>query len=113
MGRSSTKSKARDFYREHPTVTLKELQDIYTEVSAETVSKYHNEFRKLYGVKAEDVPDKISVSKLEKELSLQLERNPSPSVLKSCMDFLKLKAMSDNHDDEFDMSLFIKKGKES
>ena len=111
MGSNSTKSKAREYYRAHPTVTLKEFQDMYTDVESSTINKYLIEFRKLFGVKPEDVPDTISIKKLEKELSLQLERNPTSSVIKSCIDFLKLKAMGDNMDDEFDMEIFLKLGK--
>ena len=111
MGHQSTKSKARKYFKEHPTVTKRELKDIFPEVAPATISKYLIEFKKLYGVKPEDAPDTISISKLEKELALQLELTPSSSVIKSCIDFLKLKQMSDEQDDDFDMNKFIKLGK--
>ncbi len=111
MGQGSTKAKARKYYKDHRTVTQKELQDIFPEVAKPTISKYLIEFKKLYGVKPEEAPNTISIAKLEKELAYRLEESPNSSVIKSCIDFLKLKAMDDNKDTEFDMSEFIKIGK--
>ena len=82
------------------------------EIIDKTIGKYLIEFRKLYGTELKDVPDQISIKKLEKELSRQLEINPSSTVIKSCIDFLKLKAMTDMEQEEIDMSLFIKKGED-
>ena len=62
MASNSIKSKAREYYRKHKKVTLKELQDIFFEVNPATINKYLIEFRKLY-VNDSDIPDKISVSK--------------------------------------------------
>lgn len=112
MGKASIKSKARDYYRQHPTVTLNEFKDMFPDVLPTTINKYLIEFRKVFGVKKEDVPDEISVSKLEKELSLQLTRNPTSAVIKSCIDFLKLKQLSDGQVDELDLTEFYKRGKE-
>lgn len=111
MAKNSIKSKAREYYKKHPTVTLKEFTDMFADVLPSTINKYLIEFRKLFGVKAADVPDRISISKLEKELSLQLERNPTSAVIKSCIDFLKLKQMTDGQAEELNMELFIKMGK--
>ena len=112
MSEFSAKSKARNYYKLHPNVTLKEFKDMFADVLPSTINKYLLEFRKLFGVKKEDVPDTISISKLEKELSLQLERNPTSAVIKSCIDFLKLKQMTDAQVEELNMDKFIKKGKE-
>ena len=112
MGQNSVKAKARKYYKAHPTVTQKELQDICPEVAKSTINKYLIEFKKLFGMQPVDTPDTISIAKLEKELAYQLELSPNSTVIKSCIDFLKLKAMDANQDDEFDMSEFIKKGKE-
>lgn len=57
-----------------------------------------------------ETPDQISMVKLEKELAAQLEINPSSSVIKSCIDFLKLKQQIDDRTEEIDMSKFIKIG---
>lgn len=112
MGQGSVKEKARKYYLKHPDVTLAEFKDIFKgQVLPRTINKYLIQFRQRYGVKIDDVPDEISIKKLEKELSLQLERNPTSTVIKSCIDFLKLKAMTDGQVDEFDMTIFIKKGK--
>ena len=97
MAQNSVKSKARIYYKKHPNVTLNEFKDVFSDVLPATINKYLIEFRKLFGVKIEDVPDEISVKKLEKELSLQLTRNPTSSVIKSCINFLKLKAMTDGY----------------
>ncbi|MCP3685852.1 MAG: hypothetical protein GY861_24650, partial [bacterium] len=91
MGQNSVKEKARKYYKEHPTVTLRELQDICPEVKKTTISKYLIEFKKLYGAKPVETPDTISIAKLEKELAYQLELSPNSTVIKSCIDFLKLK----------------------
>jgi len=112
MGTGSVKEKARKYYLKHPEVTLAEFKDIFKDqVLPRTINKYLIQFRQMYGVQIDDVPDEISIKKLEKELSLQLERNPTSTVIKSCIDFLKLKAMTDGQVDEFDMTIFIKKGK--
>ena len=112
MGSGSVKAKARKYYQSHPTVTLAEFKDIFKgQILPRTINKYLLEFRQKFGVDIKDVPDEISIKKLEKELSLQLERNPTSTVIKSCIDFLKLKAMTDGQVDEFDMTIFIKKGK--
>lgn len=111
MGRNSTKNKAREYFKNHPKVSLTEFQEIFTDVLPSTVMKYHIEFRQLYGVKKHEVPDEISIRLLEKELSLQLERNPTSAVIKSCIEFLKLKAISNMDIGEIDMRKFIKIGK--
>ena len=112
MAKNSAKTKARSYYQNHPNVTLSELIEIIDDVLPKTVEKYLIEFRQIYGKDIPDVPDEINIKKLEKELSRQLERNATSSVIKSCIDFLKLKAMTDGQVDEFDMTIFIKKGKE-
>ena len=111
MAKNSAKTKARSYYQNHPEVTLRELIEIIDDVLPATVEKYLIEFRQMYGKDIPDAPEEISIKKLEKELSFQLERNPTSSVIKSCIDFLKLKAMTDGQVDEFDMTIFLKKGK--
>lgn len=114
MAKYSAKEKARGLYLANPKISLMELQiALKGEVKETTVQKYHLEFRNTYGKKRDEVPDQISIKLLEKELSLQLERNPTSSVIKSCIDFLKLKAMTDNQVEELDMTLFIKRGKDN
>ena len=113
MGKNSAKEKARVLYQANPKISFMELKiALNDEVQDKTISKYLNEFRQKFGVKKRHVPDQISIKLLEKELSLQLERNPTTSVIKSCIDFLKLKAMTDNQVEELDMTKFIKRGKE-
>ena len=111
MAKSSTKSKAREYFRNHPKVSIEEFVNLFDDVLPTTVVKYHIEFRQLYGKKRHQVPDEISIKLLEKELSKQLENNPTAAVIKSCIEFLKLKAISDGDADDFDMSKFIKIGK--
>jgi len=111
MGKGSVKSRARELYVKNNKITLQELKEAFPDVLDTTLHKYLIEFRKLLGRKI-DAPDEISISKLEKELALQLEINPSVSVVKSCIDFLKLKQMSTDTTDELDMEGFIKRGKE-
>jgi len=113
MAKNSAKTKARSYYQNHPEVTLSELIEIIDDVLPKTVEKYLIEFRQMYGKEIPDAPEEISIKKLEKELSFQLERNPTSSVIKSCIDFLKLKAMTDGQVDEFDMTIFIKEGKKT
>lgn len=113
MTKSSAKSKAREFFRMNPQITIEELLILLDdEVLGTTVEKYLIEFRKTMGKDRGLCPDTISMSKLEKELAVQLERNPNSSVIKSCIDFLKLKQMSDELGQEIDMEQFIKKGKD-
>jgi len=111
MAKTSVKSKARDYFRNHPKVSLAEFTKLFDEVLPSTVAKYHIEFRQLYGKKKRNVPDEISIKLLEKELSQQLENNPTAAVIKSCIEFLKLKAISNVDTDELDMKKFIKIGK--
>ena len=114
MAKNSAKERARGLYLANPNISLFELQiALKGEVKDSTIQKYHLEFRNTYGKKREEIKDQISIKLLEKELSVQLERNPTSSVIKSCIDFLKLKAMTDNQVEEFDMQLFIKRGKEN
>ena len=111
MARNSVKGKARQYFKNHPKVSLAEFQEIFTDVLPATVMKYHIEFRQIYGVKKYEVADEISIPLLEKELSLQLNRNPTSAVIKSCIEFLKLKAISNIEIGEIDMKKFIKIGK--
>ncbi len=114
MAKNSIKEKARGLYLANPKISLMELQLAFQgDVKDTTIQKYHLEFRNTYGKKRHEIKDQISIKLLEKELSVQLERNPTSSVIKSCIDFLKLKAMTDNQVEELDMTLFIKRGKES
>ena len=111
MARNSAKTKAKTLYLENPKITFNELKiALDGEVLDATLTKYLIEFRTLLGTAKEDCPTEISISKLEKELATQLERNPNSSVIKSCIDFLKLKQITDDTHKELDMSLFIKKG---
>ena len=111
MAKSSIKSRARDYFKNHPKVPVGEFIKLFPDVLPTTITKYHIEFRQLYGKKKKDVPDEISIRHLEKELSQQLENNPTASVIKSCIEFLKLKAISNIETDELDMKAFIKIGK--
>jgi len=113
MAKNSAKSKAREIYLLNPKIGLPELQiALNGEVNDETVRKYLIEFRREYGEKGKDIPEYISVKKLEKELAKQLEINPSSTTIKACIDFLKLKQMTDGQDDEIDIDQFIKKGED-
>ena len=111
MATMSAKSRAREYYKKHPSVTLQELQDAFPEVLPDTVHKYLIEFRKLYGDKIQNVPKTISLVKLEKELAKQLEISPNSAVIKSCIDFLRLKQSVEDKTEEIDIQKFIKIGK--
>ena len=109
----NAKSKARQAYLINPKITKMELEDIIgDEVSDSTIKKYLLEFRNTLAPLREHTPDTISMSQLEKELAYQLETNPNSTVIKSCIDFLKLKQMTDDTSQEINMEQFIKKGKE-
>jgi len=109
----NAKDKARKAYLINPKITKMDLEDIIgDEVLDSTIEKYLIEFRATLAPARDTAPDTISMAHLEKELAYQLENNPNSSVIKSCIDFLKLKQMSDDNSEEIDMEQFIKKGKD-
>jgi hypothetical protein len=113
MARNSAKNKARELYIKNPRITLEELKiALGDEVLETTVQKYLIEFQRTIGHKPTEIPDKISMDKLEKELAWQLNSNPTTSVVKSCIDFLRLKQMTEDTSEEIDIEKFLKKGKE-
>ena len=113
MGRGSAKAQAREIYLKNPKIGLSELHEALDGLVLErTVQKYLIEFRKVYGKEIMDTPDEISMTKLEAELASQLEINPSATVVKSCIDFLKLKQSIGEKSEEIDIEKFIKRGKE-
>ena len=109
----NAKGKARIFYEGNKKLDADELFVLLNgDVLLTTCEKYLIEFKNNRNMNTEDVPTTISMSKLEAELAFQLERNPNSTVIKSCIDFLKLKQMSDDTSEEVDMEAFIKKGKD-
>jgi len=112
MAKNSAKSKARALYIENPDISLNELlMVIGDEVQERTAQKYLIEFRNQLGRELKTIPEEISMKKLEAELAAQLETNPNSSVIKSCIDFLRLKQSTDDKSTELDMEQFIKKAK--
>ncbi len=106
MGKASAKAKAKQAYLINPYITKGDLEDIIgDEVLDTTIEKYLLEFRQTLAKPRDKCPDEISMSKLEKELAVQLETNPNSTVIKSCIDFLKLKQMSDDTSEELDMEV--------
>ena len=111
MGKSSAKSKAKAMFLQNRDITADELWfDLDEEVLETTCEKYLIEFKQLYPKNRDEAPTTISMKRLEAELAFQLDNNPNNSVVKSCIDFLKLKQMSVDTSDEIDMEVFVKKG---
>ena len=109
----SAKGKARILYEGNKKLTDDELFLLLDgDVLLETCKKYLIEFRSNRNMNTENIPDTISMNKLEAELAYQLERNPNSTVIKSCIDFLKLKQMSNDTSQEVNMEIFLKKGKD-
>ena len=109
----NAKAKARIFYDGNKKIEADELFLLLDgDVLLTTCEKYLIEFRSNRNLNTDDIPNTISMSKLETELAYQLERNPNSTVIKSCIDFLKLKQMSNDTSQEIDMSAFLKKGKD-
>ena len=86
--------------------------DLDEEVLESTCEKYLIEFRQTNALPRDSVSKTISMSHLEEELAYQLDNNPNSTVIKSCIDFLKLKQMSDDTSEEIDIEQFLKKGKD-
>ena len=113
MAKGSAKSKTREMYLMDKTITADEVVfALDDEILESTAEKYLIEFRQTLSKHRNDTPDTISMTHLEKELAHQLEVNPNSAVIKSCIDFLKLKQVVDDTAEEIDMEMFIKKGKE-
>ena len=109
----SAKGKARIFYEGNKKIDSDELFLLLDgDVLLSTCEKYLIEFRNNRNLNTDDIPDTISMRKLETELAYQLERNPNSTVIKSCIDFLKLKQMSNDTSQEIDMTEFLKRGKD-
>ena len=109
----SAKSKARILYDGNKNITDDELFLLLDgDVLLTTCEKYLIEFRNNRNMNTDDIPETISMRRLEAELAFQLERNPNSTVIKSCIDFLKLKQMSNDTSGEVDMEQFMKKGKD-
>ena len=111
MAKGLNKDKARKYFKAHPTCSIRDLQEFMAPFNPDSVRKYHREFVVKFGTKLEEVSATINMKKLEHKLNHLLETNPTQSVLKSCIDFMKLKLSTDTEVDEFDMSAFILKGK--